>query len=49
MQADTEEILTFCRQKLAAYKVPQYIEFIDDLPRTMIGKPDRKALKLAKS
>ncbi|HZK87330.1 MAG TPA: long-chain fatty acid--CoA ligase [Syntrophomonas sp.] len=43
--ATTEELLAFCREKLTAYKVPRYIEFINELPRTQIGKPDRKALK----
>ncbi|NLJ72561.1 MAG: long-chain fatty acid--CoA ligase [Syntrophomonadaceae bacterium] len=43
---NADEIMAYCREKLAAYKVPQYIEFIEDLPRTMVGKPDRKELKI---
>ena len=34
-----------CREKLAPYKVPKEVEFLSDLPRTPVGKPDRKSLK----
>ena len=27
-----EEVIEFCRQSLAAYKVPRYVEFLDDIP-----------------
>lgn len=40
-----EEIHAFCRKSLAAYKVPRHIEFIDELPKTMIGKVLRRELK----
>jgi long-chain acyl-CoA synthetase len=33
-----EEIVQFCKEKLAAYKVPKQIEFIDELPKSAIGK-----------
>ncbi|MBN2298891.1 MAG: long-chain fatty acid--CoA ligase, partial [Deltaproteobacteria bacterium] len=33
-----EEIIAYCRQKLASYKVPQLIEFIDELPKSAVGK-----------
>src|SRR5699024_12649710 len=33
-----EEILTFCEGKLAKYKVPHHIDFVDDLPRNLQGK-----------
>lgn len=41
-----EEVKDFCRQYLAAYKVPALVEFIDILPRTSVQKLDRKALRL---
>lgn len=41
-----DEIKSFCRQYLAAYKVPTQVEFIDILPRTSVQKLDRKALRL---
>jgi long-chain acyl-CoA synthetase len=39
------EIDTFCREKLAAYKVPKMIEFIDELPKSAIGKVLRRELR----
>jgi long-chain acyl-CoA synthetase len=45
-QAATEqELRAFCRSKLAPYKVPSQIEFRADLPKTMVGKVLRRALK----
>jgi acyl-CoA synthetase (AMP-forming)/AMP-acid ligase II len=32
------ELLDFCRRRLAEFKVPQRIEFVDSLPRTASGK-----------
>lgn len=40
-----EEIIEHCRQQLAPYKVPKLLEFINAIPRTTVGKPDRKALQ----
>ena len=40
-----EEITEFCREKLAAYKVPKIIEFIDELPKSAVGKVLRRKLK----
>jgi len=40
-----EEVIEFCRQSLAAYKVPKYVEFLEDIPRTNMKKVDRKALR----
>ena len=44
-QLSEEEIIAHCREHLAPYKVPKIVEFIDELPRTAVGKPDRKALQ----
>ena len=35
----------FCRQELAAYKVPRVYEFIQGIPLTAVGKVDKKALR----
>ena len=43
--ATEEELRAFCREKLAHYKVPSRIEFRSDLPKTMVGKILRRALK----
>jgi long-chain acyl-CoA synthetase len=39
-----EEIIAYCRENLAPYKVPRLIEFRAELPKTMIGKVLRRAL-----
>ena len=36
--ADEEEIRAFCRARLAYYKVPQHIRFVDAYPMTLSGK-----------
>ncbi len=38
MSADESEIQDFCRDRLAYYKVPQYIRFVDTFPMTLSGK-----------
>jgi long-chain acyl-CoA synthetase len=44
-QVTKEEITTYCREKLASFKVPQYVDFCESLPKTTVGKILRKALK----
>jgi long-chain acyl-CoA synthetase len=44
-KATEEEIIEFCREKLAAYKVPKMVEFRDSLPKSPIGKILRKILR----
>jgi long-chain acyl-CoA synthetase len=39
-----EELRTYCRERLAPYKVPAHIEFRSELPKTMVGKVLRRAL-----
>ncbi len=41
---EEEEILEFCREDLSAFKVPKYIEFRSELPKTIIGKVLRRVL-----
>jgi long-chain acyl-CoA synthetase len=43
-EATTEEIRSFAKERLAAYKVPRAVEFRDELPKTLIGKVLRRAL-----
>lgn len=40
-----EDILRFCRENLTGYKIPKYIEFCAELPKTNVGKILRRALK----
>ena len=39
------EVVAFCRQKLASFKVPRLIEFREELPKTMVGKVLRRILR----
>ncbi|MFC5712718.1 long-chain-fatty-acid--CoA ligase [Thalassorhabdus alkalitolerans] len=39
-----EELEKFCRENLAAFKVPRLYEFKEELPKTMVGKILRRAL-----
>jgi len=39
------EVLAFCKEKLAAYKIPKSVEFMDDLPKTTVGKVLRRELR----
>jgi long-chain acyl-CoA synthetase len=38
------EIRAYCRERLAAYKVPKHVEFRKDLPKTLVGKVLRREL-----
>ncbi|MEB3101633.1 long-chain-fatty-acid--CoA ligase [Ferviditalea candida] len=40
----SEELDEWCRERLAAYKVPRYYEFRHELPKTMVGKVLRRKL-----
>ncbi len=44
-QLTKEAVLQFCRKNLTGYKVPKYIEFIDTLPKTNVGKILRRELR----
>ncbi|HOO37828.1 MAG TPA: long-chain fatty acid--CoA ligase [Deltaproteobacteria bacterium] len=43
--ATEKEIIDFCRDKLAAYKVPKIVEFRESLPKSAVGKILRKILR----
>jgi long-chain acyl-CoA synthetase len=43
-QATAEDLLAFCRENLAAYKVPRAIEFRSELPRSGALKVLRRKL-----
>ena len=40
-----EEIIAYCKENLTAYKIPKQIEFIDELPKTNVGKVLRRQLR----
>ena len=39
------EVIAFCREKLANYKLPRSVKFVADLPKTSTGKIMRRQLK----
>jgi long-chain acyl-CoA synthetase len=39
------DILSFCRNRLAHYKVPRLVEFVEELPRSSIGKVLKRELR----
>lgn len=41
----TEDIISHCREHMAAYKIPQHIIFVDELPKSPIGKILRRELR----
>jgi acyl-CoA synthetase (AMP-forming)/AMP-acid ligase II len=44
-QATEQEIIQFCKEKMAHYKAPKSIDFIEVLPRTGSGKIHKKGLR----
>lgn len=40
-----KELEEYCRKELTGYKVPRYIEFVDELPKTNVGKILRRELR----
>jgi long-chain acyl-CoA synthetase len=49
MTATEAEIKAWCRDRLAAYKVPAKYEFVAELPKTQVGKVLRRALREAEA
>lgn len=43
--ATAEDIILHCQANLAKYKTPRYVEFVDALPKTNIGKIQKKELR----
>lgn len=42
---DSSELQKWCRERLAPYKIPQYIEFRDMLPKSKVGKLLRREIR----
>ena len=43
--AGADELIAFCRERMAAYKYPRQVEIVDELPRTASGKVLRRVLR----
>lgn len=44
-QVTQDDIIAFCRENMAAYKIPRSVEFIDELPKSLVGKVLRRELR----
>jgi long-chain acyl-CoA synthetase len=44
-----DDIIQFCRKNLASYKAPRKVTFVDELPKTLVGKVLRRRLKEAQA
>jgi acyl-CoA synthetase (AMP-forming)/AMP-acid ligase II len=44
-QASEDELIEHCRERIASYKKPRSVDFVDALPRLFNGKVDKKALR----
>jgi long-chain acyl-CoA synthetase len=42
-----DELLAWAKENMTHYKVPRYLEFRDDLPKTLVGKVLRRELQEA--
>ncbi|WP_114325686.1 AMP-binding protein [Candidatus Colwellia aromaticivorans] len=40
-----QDVIEFCRQRLTAYKVPKHVVFIDEIPKSTVGKLLRRELR----
>ncbi len=40
-----KELVDYCSEKLAKYKVPRHVEFVSELPKTLIGKVIKRELR----
>ena len=39
------EIIAFCRERIAHYKVPRYVRFVDSFPMTVTGKAQKYLMR----
>ena len=45
MTLTPDEVRSYCRGRIAHYKVPHYVEVVDELPRTVTGKVRKHVLR----
>jgi long-chain acyl-CoA synthetase len=44
-EATADELIAFCKERMAAYKYPRIVDFVDELPKTLTGKILRRELR----
>ena len=49
MDLNTKEVLEHCKKYLTGYKIPKFIEFIDEIPKSNVGKILRRKLREVKN
>ena len=42
---NTEEVIDYCKKHLTRYKIPKFVEFIDEIPKSNVGKILRRELR----
>jgi long-chain acyl-CoA synthetase len=45
MKVTEEQIINFCKERLASFKKPKTVDFVPKLPETSVGKIDKKSLR----
>lgn len=45
LDLNTQDLIGYCRELLTGYKVPRYVEFVDELPKSNVGKILRRAVR----
>jgi fatty-acyl-CoA synthase len=45
-ELDVPAMLTFCRERLAKYKVPLYVDIVEQIPRNAMGKVQKQVLRV---
>ena len=40
-----KEVVEYCKKKLTSYKCPKHVSFVDDLPKSNVGKILRRIIK----
>ncbi|MFZ2633182.1 MAG: hypothetical protein WA081_17860 [Desulfosalsimonadaceae bacterium] len=40
-----DEVIGYCKQHLAPYKIPKLVEFVEELPKSAVGKILRRELR----
>lgn len=40
-----EDILNLCKGNIAHYKIPKYVKFVEQLPLTVTGKPQKYIMR----
>ena len=44
-RVDEDEIMSFCKERLATFKVPKMLEYVEALPKNALGKTLRRVLR----